>query len=106
MSEKQKKILEAMNKLVPQLSELDQERLLAFGEGLAFIVGREGRNGWRPRTARERPTIHGRRWTRWDDGTSQKSRGTERLRPNGTKPWGAMECGRVWLFRLSRLSLR
>lgn len=39
MSEKQKKILEAMNKLVPQLSELDQERLLAFGEGLAFMSG-------------------------------------------------------------------
>lgn len=37
MSEKQKKILEAMNKLVSQLSELDQERLLAFGEGLAFM---------------------------------------------------------------------
>ena len=26
-------------KLVPQLSELDQERLLAFGEGLAFMSG-------------------------------------------------------------------
>lgn len=39
MSEKQKKILEAMNTLVPQLSELDQERLLAFGEGLAFMSG-------------------------------------------------------------------
>lgn len=42
MSEKQKKILEAMNKLVPQLSELDQERLLAFGEGLAFMSGTRG----------------------------------------------------------------
>lgn len=39
MTEKQKKFLEAMNKLMPQLTELDQERLLAFGEGLAFMGG-------------------------------------------------------------------
>ncbi len=42
MTEKQKKFLEIMNKLMPQLTELDQERLLAFGEGLAFMNGTRG----------------------------------------------------------------
>lgn len=39
MTEKQKKFLRAINRLIPQLTELDQERLLAFGEGLAFVNG-------------------------------------------------------------------
>ena len=36
MSEKEKKILETFSEVVPKLSEIDKERLLAFGEGLAF----------------------------------------------------------------------
>lgn len=38
MSEKEKKILETFGKVMPELSELEKERLLAFGEGLAFKV--------------------------------------------------------------------
>ena len=41
MSEKEKKILETFGKVVPELSELEKERLLAFGEGLAFKVGQQ-----------------------------------------------------------------
>lgn len=36
MSEKDKKIMETFGKVIPQLSELEKERLLAFGEGMAF----------------------------------------------------------------------
>ena len=39
--EKEKKILETFGKVVPELSELEKERLLAFGEGLAFKVGQQ-----------------------------------------------------------------
>lgn len=38
MSEKEKQILETFGRVVPELSELEKERLLAFGEGLAFKV--------------------------------------------------------------------
>ncbi len=36
MSEKEKAILETFQKTIPKMSELDKERLLAFGEGMAF----------------------------------------------------------------------
>lgn len=36
MSEKEKKILETFGKVIPDLSEMEKERLLAFGEGIAF----------------------------------------------------------------------
>lgn len=39
MSEKQKQILETFDKVIPHLSEMDKEKLLAFGEGLGFAVG-------------------------------------------------------------------
>ncbi len=38
MSEKQKKIVEMMSKLSCYLTEQEQERLLSFGEGIAFLV--------------------------------------------------------------------
>lgn len=38
MSEKGEKILEAFGKAIPGMSELEKEKLLAFGEGLAFMV--------------------------------------------------------------------
>lgn len=38
MSEKQKQILETFDKVIPHLSELEKEKLLAFGEGLGFAV--------------------------------------------------------------------
>lgn len=36
MSEKESRILETFEKVLPSLSELERERLLAFGEGIAF----------------------------------------------------------------------
>lgn len=36
MSEKGKRIMETFGKVIPQLSELEKEKLLAFGEGMAF----------------------------------------------------------------------
>lgn len=38
MSEKQKQILETFDKVIPMLSDLEKEKLLAFGEGLGFAV--------------------------------------------------------------------
>lgn len=41
MTEKQKKILETFNRLLPNLNTLEQEKLLSFGEGLAFAVSQQ-----------------------------------------------------------------
>lgn len=41
MSEKERRILETFGRVIPKLTELDKERLLAFGEGLAFKVGQQ-----------------------------------------------------------------
>ena len=38
MSEKGKQILETFSKAIPDLSEMEKEKLLAFGEGMAFMV--------------------------------------------------------------------
>ena len=38
MSEKEKKILETFSEVLPKLTELEQEKLLSFGEGMAFKV--------------------------------------------------------------------
>lgn len=36
MSEKEKKILETFEKIIPNLSEVGKEKLISFGEGMAF----------------------------------------------------------------------
>lgn len=36
MSEKEQKILETFGKVIPEMSEMEKEKLLAFGEGMAF----------------------------------------------------------------------
>lgn len=36
MSDKGKQILDTFKKIVPELTESEKERLLAFGEGMAF----------------------------------------------------------------------
>lgn len=36
MTEKEVKILETFGKVIPELSDLEREKLLAFGEGMAF----------------------------------------------------------------------
>lgn len=41
MSEKDKKIMETFGRIIPQLSDLEKEKLLAFGEGMAFKVDQQ-----------------------------------------------------------------
>ena len=41
MSEKQKQIMETFEKVVPKLSELESEKLLSFGEGIAFMKSKQ-----------------------------------------------------------------
>lgn len=36
MSDKEKQILKTFEKVIPELSELEKEKLLSFGEGMAF----------------------------------------------------------------------
>ena len=36
MSDKDKKIMDTFGKVIPELTETEKERLLAFGEGMAF----------------------------------------------------------------------
>lgn len=38
MSEREKKILDTFSKAIPGMSDLEKEKLLAFGEGMAFMV--------------------------------------------------------------------
>jgi hypothetical protein len=37
MSEREKQILETFGKVIPELSEMEKEKLLSFGEGMAFM---------------------------------------------------------------------
>ena len=41
MSDKEKQIIDTFGKLIPTLSELDKEKLLAFGEGMAFKASQQ-----------------------------------------------------------------
>ena len=41
MSEKEKKILETFGKVITDLSEMEKEKLLSFGEGMAFMKDRQ-----------------------------------------------------------------
>ncbi len=36
MSEKEKEILKTFERTIPKMTEIEKERLLAFGEGIAF----------------------------------------------------------------------
>lgn len=36
MSEKEKQILDTFEKVLPDLTEMEKEKLLSFGEGMAF----------------------------------------------------------------------
>ena len=38
MTEKERKILDTFRKIIPKLSDLEKEKLLSFGEGMAFKV--------------------------------------------------------------------
>lgn len=41
MSEKEKKILETFGKVIPDLSEIEKEKLLSFGEGMVFMKDKQ-----------------------------------------------------------------
>lgn len=41
MSEKDKRIMETFGKVIPKLNEIDKEKLLAFGEGVALMAERQ-----------------------------------------------------------------
>lgn len=41
MSEKEKKILETFRKVIPDLTEMEREKLLSFGEGMAFMKSKQ-----------------------------------------------------------------
>lgn len=41
MSDKEKQILETFEKVIPDLSEMEKEKLLSFGEGMAFMKGQK-----------------------------------------------------------------
>lgn len=43
MNEKQKKIIENIEKILLYLIKIELEKLLSFGEGMAFIVERQTR---------------------------------------------------------------
>lgn len=51
MQERQTKVLETFNALMPKMTELEQEKLLSYGEGLAFL--------FRGRTEQPRQTASG-----------------------------------------------
>ena len=41
MSDKEKNILDTFKKVIPKMSEMEQEKLLSFGEGMAFMKKKE-----------------------------------------------------------------
>lgn len=41
MSEKEKKIMETFGRVIPTLTDSEKDQLLAFGEGMAMIAGRQ-----------------------------------------------------------------
>ena len=41
VSEKGKEILETFEKVIPELSEIEKEKLLSFGEGIAFMKNQQ-----------------------------------------------------------------
>ena len=41
MSEKQREILETFEKVIPKLTEAEQDRLAAFSEGMAFMKDKQ-----------------------------------------------------------------
>ena len=51
MSEKEKKILDTFEKVLPDMTELEREKLLSFGEGIAFKTAEQKKR--KQKTAKE-----------------------------------------------------
>jgi hypothetical protein len=41
MSDKEKQILETIGNVLPDMTEMEKEKLLSFGEGMAFMKDRQ-----------------------------------------------------------------
>lgn len=41
MSNKEKQILKTFERIIPRLSEAEKEKLLSFGEGMAFVKNKQ-----------------------------------------------------------------
>lgn len=41
MSEKDEKILKIFKEILPEMSEMEKEKLLSFGEGMAFVKSKD-----------------------------------------------------------------
>ena len=41
MSEKENKIMDTIGELIPTLTDLEKEKLIAFGEGMAFMKAQQ-----------------------------------------------------------------
>lgn len=44
MSEEGKQILETFEKVIPDLTKLEREKLISFGEGIAFMTDLQKKN--------------------------------------------------------------
>lgn len=44
MSNKEKEILETFEKVIPKLSEIEKEKLISYGEGMAFMKEQQEQN--------------------------------------------------------------
>lgn len=45
VSEKEKKIMETFSRVIPTLTDAEKDQLLAFGEGMALMSGRQAQAG-------------------------------------------------------------
>lgn len=44
MSEKEEKILKTFEEILPEMSEMEKEKLLSFGEGMAFMKDKDNKD--------------------------------------------------------------
>lgn len=59
MTEKEEKILQNFEKLIPVMSELEKEKLISFGEGLIFFKSAQTQKRSEIIVQRELETGHG-----------------------------------------------
>ena len=57
MSENEKKILETFEKVLPDMTELEREKLLSFGEGIAFKTAEQKNRRNLERTGGEKDAV-------------------------------------------------
>ncbi len=57
MSEEAKKILETFEKVLPDMTELEREKLLSFGEGIAFKTAEQKNRRNLERTGGEKDVV-------------------------------------------------